>query len=119
MRDWPVGAVYRAVGYLSQSLAELPFDERAGVVPSEARRMRMVRRAICRPCTSWAWIKRGPVGLNGHTKGDANETVACLLANCEICQAAVYPALESVIAFLTIKGISVHDSAGLVLPRCA
>ena len=25
------------------------------------------------------WIKRGPVGLIGHTKGDANETVACLL----------------------------------------
>ena len=25
------------------------------------------------------WIKRGPVGLIGHTKGDANETIACLL----------------------------------------
>lgn len=25
------------------------------------------------------WIKRGPVGLIGHTKGDADETVACLL----------------------------------------
>ncbi|NUP81105.1 MAG: pyridine nucleotide-disulfide oxidoreductase, partial [Nonomuraea sp.] len=25
------------------------------------------------------WIRRGPVGLIGHTKGDANETVANLL----------------------------------------
>ena len=25
------------------------------------------------------WVKRGPIGLIGHTKGDANETVECIL----------------------------------------
>ncbi|NDD25533.1 MAG: hypothetical protein EB103_01425, partial [Actinobacteria bacterium] len=27
------------------------------------------------------WIKRGPVGLIGHTKADAMETIACILAD--------------------------------------
>ena len=27
------------------------------------------------------WVKRGPVGLIGHTKSDATETVASLLAD--------------------------------------
>ena len=29
--DWEVGAIYRAVGYLSDSLPEIPFDSQAGV----------------------------------------------------------------------------------------
>ncbi|WP_433684864.1 hypothetical protein [Nocardia sp. CA-119907] len=51
------------------------------------------------------WIKRGPVGLIGHTEGDAGETVACLLDDREIRPGAVDSAPESVIAFLTAKGI--------------
>src|SRR4051812_940061 len=38
-REWDVQAVYRAVGYLSQNLTNLPFDEQAGVVPNEAGRV--------------------------------------------------------------------------------
>ncbi len=83
-RDWDVQAVYRAVGYLSQNIANLPFDDQAGTVPNEAGRVladdtveghdRFMPRTYVT-----GWIKRGPVGLIGHTKGDANETVANLL----------------------------------------
>lgn len=83
-RDWDVQAVYRAVGYLSQNIAQLPFDEQAGTVPNEAGRVLEDEGAEgpqrFMPHTYvTGWIKRGPVGLIGHTKGDANETVANLL----------------------------------------
>ena len=82
--DWEVQAVYRAVGYLSQNIAKLPFDEQAGTVPNEAGRVLADEAAEgpdrFLPYTYvTGWIKRGPVGLIGHTKGDANETVANLL----------------------------------------
>ncbi|WP_420751682.1 FAD-dependent oxidoreductase [Rhodococcus sp. O3] len=82
--DWEVQAVYRAVGYLSQNIAQLPFDDQAGTVPNEAGRVVADETAEGHdrflPHTYvTGWIKRGPVGLIGHTKGDANETVANLL----------------------------------------
>src|SRR5690625_8035418 len=36
--DWDVQAVYRAVGYFGSPLADLPFDEVAGVMPNVAGR---------------------------------------------------------------------------------
>lgn len=53
------------------------------------------------------WIRRGPIGLIGHTKGDANETVANLLADHAdgrlLTPAA--PAPEAVEAFLAERGV--------------
>lgn len=76
--DWELGAVYRAVGYLSDNLPEIPFDSAAGVIPNEAGRVFDEGAHITGLYTT-GWIKRGPVGLIGHTKGDANETVECLV----------------------------------------
>ncbi|MHC5797982.1 FAD-dependent oxidoreductase [Lacisediminihabitans sp. FW035] len=76
--DHPVQAVYRAVGYLGSALPEVPFDETRGVIPN-------VEGLVLGPDTeglyATGWIKRGPVGLIGHTKSDAAETVAHLLAD--------------------------------------
>lgn len=80
-RDWDMQGVYRAVGYLSDELPKLPFDTVSGTVPHEAGR---VVDGTGSPLTSvyvTGWIKRGPVGLIGHTKGDANETVASFLTD--------------------------------------
>ncbi|MDO3651359.1 pyridine nucleotide-disulfide oxidoreductase, partial [Nocardia mangyaensis] len=38
-RQWDVQAIYRAVGYLSQNVNQLPFDDQAGTVPNEAGRV--------------------------------------------------------------------------------
>ncbi|MFJ8042456.1 FAD-dependent oxidoreductase [Kitasatospora sp. NPDC096147] len=76
--DWDLGAIYRAVGYLSEELPKLPWDAVSGTVPHEAGRVLEAGHHL--PSTYvTGWIKRGPVGLIGHTKGDANETVACLI----------------------------------------
>jgi ferredoxin/flavodoxin---NADP+ reductase len=66
------GIVFRSVGYHGVALPGVPFDERTGTVPNEGGRVE--------PGTYCAgWIKRGPSGIIGTNKKDANETVALLL----------------------------------------
>jgi ferredoxin--NADP+ reductase len=79
--DWPVEAVYRAVGYMSSHLADLPFDHHAGVVPHDAGRVLDMDGVAIEGTYVTGWVKRGPVGLIGHTKSDASETIASLLAD--------------------------------------
>ncbi len=76
--DWDVTAIYRAVGYLSDNLPQIPFDHTAGVIPNEAGRI-FDDGAHLPGLYTTGWVKRGPVGLIGHTKGDANETVDCIV----------------------------------------
>ncbi|MFC3963393.1 FAD-dependent oxidoreductase [Nocardia jiangsuensis] len=109
-RDWEVQAVYRAVGYLSQNVTQLPFDDQAGTVPNEAGRVLIDENADgparYLPGTYvTGWIKRGPVGLIGHTKGDANETVACLLDDSKNFPRAENPDPAAVVEFLEGKGV--------------
>lgn len=98
--DWDVQAVYRAVGYRSTALPALPFDHASGTIPNEAGR---VIGHDSRPVPGvyvTGWIKRGPVGLIGHTKGDANETIACLLSDTAHLPAATHPSEDAVVEFL-------------------
>ncbi|NBE53679.1 FAD-dependent oxidoreductase [Streptomyces boluensis] len=79
--DWDTTAIYRAVGYLSDELPKLPWDIASGTVPDEAGRVIEEGGEHLQSTYVTGWIRRGPVGLIGHTKGDANETVASLLAD--------------------------------------
>ena len=92
LHDWPVQAVYRCVGYRSTELADLPWDSRDHVVPHAAGRVLDLDGAHVPGLYVNGWVKRGPVGLIGHTKGDAIETVGSLLADLE---AGVLPAVAS------------------------
>ncbi|YAL82245.1 FAD-dependent oxidoreductase [Dermacoccaceae bacterium W4C1] len=77
--DTPVQAVYRAVGYLSSELPDIPFDHTAGVVPNDGGRVLDLDGKVVPGVYATGWIKRGPVGLIGHTKSDASETITKLL----------------------------------------
>ena len=81
LRDVPVQAVYRAVGYYGTPVAGAPFDAAAGVVPNVEGRVHDEDGALVPGLYATGWIKRGPVGLIGHTKSDAMETVAHLVAD--------------------------------------
>ncbi len=74
-----IGAVYRAVGYFGSPLPGLPFDEERGVIPNEAGQVVGASGEGLDGLFVTGWIKRGPVGLIGHTKSDAMETTARLL----------------------------------------
>jgi ferredoxin--NADP+ reductase len=66
------GVVFRSVGYHGVALPGLPYDERTGTIPNDAGRVEA--GTYCA-----GWIKRGPTGIIGTNKKDANETVALLL----------------------------------------
>ncbi|MEN8650533.1 FAD-dependent oxidoreductase [Streptomyces sp. 21So2-11] len=106
MRTWDVQSVYRAVGYLSEELPKLPFDFLTGTVPHEGGRV-VEGGEHLKSTYVTGWIKRGPVGLIGHTKGDANETVANLLddhTNSRLGTPAT-PDTDAVVGFLEAKGV--------------
>ncbi|MET8847021.1 FAD-dependent oxidoreductase [Amycolatopsis sp. NPDC004625] len=103
--DWDVQAVYRAVGYLSSHLPELPFDHVAGVVPNQAGRVLDLDENQLPGVYVTGWIKRGPIGLIGHTKGDAAETIASLLADADTLAAPKYASPDAILDFLGARGI--------------
>jgi ferredoxin--NADP+ reductase len=103
--DWDVQAVYRAVGYLSSHLPELPFDHGAGVVPNQAGRVLDLDENQLPGVYVTGWIKRGPVGLIGHTKGDAAETIASLLSDADTLTTPKYASPDAILDFLAARGI--------------
>jgi ferredoxin--NADP+ reductase len=103
--DWPVQAVYRAVGYLGTHLADLPFDHTSGTVPHQAGRVLDLDEQAMRGVYVTGWIKRGPIGLIGHTKGDALETVTSLLTDAPLLTAAAQPEPDAIERFLTERQV--------------
>ncbi|UYM07052.1 FAD-dependent oxidoreductase [Solicola gregarius] len=110
--DWDVQAVYRAVGYLSSPLADVPFDHRAGVVPNDGGRVLDLDGDALPGAYVTGWIKRGPVGLIGHTKSDAAETVAKLLEDATTLAAPEHADPDAVTAHLAGRGVAYTTWAG-------
>ncbi|QWW19894.1 FAD-dependent oxidoreductase [Schaalia sp. 19OD2882] len=84
---WPVQAVYRAVGYASSQIPGVPFDQARHVAPNVEGRVvpeagMEADRAIP-GLYATGWIKRGPVGLIGSTKSDAQQTIAHLVEDAQ------------------------------------
>ncbi|MFJ4907555.1 FAD-dependent oxidoreductase [Streptomyces sp. NPDC093249] len=112
--DWDVRAVYRAVGYLSDELPKLPWDTASGTVPDRGGRVVEETGEHLASTYVTGWIRRGPVGLIGHTKGDANETVANLLddfANGRLLAPAT-PEPDAVVSFLEGRGLTYTTREG-------
>lgn len=76
--DYPVQAVYRAVGYYGTEIDGVPFDASKGTIANEGGRV-VDGGDVVPGFYTTGWIKRGPVGLIGHTKSDAQETIANLV----------------------------------------
>ena len=82
--EWPVGAVYRAVGYRSDAIDGVPFDTGTHTIPDAGGRVldgTGEASAHLSGLYTTGWVRRGPVGLIGNTKGDANETIGNLVAD--------------------------------------
>ena len=103
--DWPVQAVYRAIGYYSDNLPGLPFDLQAGVVPNDGGRVIDIDGSPLPGAYVTGWIKRGPVGLIGHTKSDAAQTVELLLSDVDSLQPPAQPEREAFDAYLDSRGL--------------
>jgi ferredoxin/flavodoxin---NADP+ reductase len=76
----PAGLVFRSIGYRGVPLPGLPFDESRGTIPND-------RGRILDPASgehrrgeyAVGWIKRGPTGIIGTNKKDAQETIDLLI----------------------------------------
>jgi ferredoxin/flavodoxin---NADP+ reductase len=73
------GMVLRSIGYLGTGIDGVPYDAAAGVIPNERGR---VTGDGSKPHPGHyvvGWIKRGPTGVIGTNKKDAQETIETLL----------------------------------------
>ena len=103
--DYPVQAVYRAIGYHGSALDELEYDAKRGVIPNEGGRVLDAEGNPVPGIYATGWIKRGPVGLIGHTKGDALETIGFLLEDRLTLPPAQNPDPQAIIDLLEERGI--------------
>jgi ferredoxin--NADP+ reductase len=103
--EYPVQSVYRAIGYHGSPLEELPYDARRGVIPNDGGRVLDADGKPVPGIYATGWIKRGPVGLIGHTKGDALETIGCLLEDRLTLPPAENPDPQAIIDLLEERGI--------------
>ncbi|AMA01168.1 FAD-dependent oxidoreductase [Corynebacterium glutamicum] len=108
-KTWDVQSVYRAVGYRSDAIEGVPFDEERAVVPNDGGHI--IDPEVGSPITglyATGWIKRGPIGLIGNTKSDAKETTEMLLADhaAGSLPAPAKPELESIIEFLDERKVA-------------
>lgn len=74
------GLLFRAVGYRGTPLPGVPFDEARGVIPSENGRVVGPDGVVPRLYVA-GWVKRGPQGVIGTNRADANETVDAMEAD--------------------------------------
>ncbi|PID98352.1 MAG: pyridine nucleotide-disulfide oxidoreductase, partial [Actinobacteria bacterium] len=111
MTNWPVQAVYRAVGYYSSPLPGLPFDSERGVIPNIEGRVCVSTESEKTLSGVYAtgWVKRGPVGLIGSTKSDAQQTIGHLVEDAQAGRLAATSSdvgHEAMVALLEERGIS-------------
>jgi ferredoxin--NADP+ reductase len=112
VREFPVDAVYRAIGYFGTPLPGVPFDEHRGVIPNRAGRAIDDDDQLVHGVYASGWIKRGPVGLIGATKSDAMETVQGLLNDQAEWWTPADPDPAAIPALLAARGIRYTDVAG-------
>jgi ferredoxin--NADP+ reductase len=93
------------VGYKGSALPGLPFDDERGVVPNDGGRVLDAAGTPLPGLYTTGWIKRGPVGLIGHTKGDALETVGTIIADLDLLAAPAEPDTEAILEVLEGRGI--------------
>ncbi|QIS03390.1 ferredoxin [Nocardia brasiliensis] len=72
--------VLRSIGYRGLAIPGVPFDRHRGVIPNDHGRV-LDHGDVVPGAYVAGWIKRGPHGVIGTNRADAEETVAALFAD--------------------------------------
>jgi ferredoxin--NADP+ reductase len=113
LREVPIQALYRAVGYFGSPLPGVPFDKRHGVIPNrEGQVLSKDSNQRVNGVYATGWIKRGPVGLIGHTKSDAMETIRHLINDQGTWWQPADPSEEAIPELLASRGVAWTDLEG-------
>jgi ferredoxin--NADP+ reductase len=109
--ELPVDRVFRSVGYRSTGLPGVPFDDATCTIPTESSRV--VRDGVAAAGEyAVGWIKRGPTGILGSNRADAEDAVVSLRADQHELIAARTGAVDGVADLLRRRGVRVIDTAG-------
>jgi ferredoxin--NADP+ reductase len=111
-REVPVQAIYRAVGYFGSPVDGIPFDEKRGVIPNREGQVIDDHDQVMPGVYATGWIKRGPVGLIGHTKSDAMETIKHVVRDQANWWTPTHPDEESVVDLLRERGVEFTNLDG-------
>jgi ferredoxin--NADP+ reductase len=103
--EYPVGAVYRAVGYYGSPVNDVPFATETGTIPNEGGRVVDTDGSSIPGLYATGWIKRGPVGLIGHTKSDATETIENLVEDLDALVSATEPSDADILGLLASREV--------------
>jgi len=103
--NYDLQAVYRAIGYWGSELPEVPYNEAKGVIRNEGGRVVDSTGAQVPGLYATGWIKRGPVGLIGHTKSDAMETIENLVADVDNLADPAHTEQDAVLEVLAGRGV--------------
>lgn len=71
--------VLRAIGYRGTPMPDIPFDETAGVIPNDHGRVLGPSGSPIPATYVTGWVKRGPRGVIGSNRRDAQDTVDALV----------------------------------------
>ena len=112
VREIPIQALYRAVGYFGSPLPDVPFDEHRGVIPNHEGQIVDDDNQQLPGMYATGWIKRGPVGLIGHTKSDAMETVQHVMTDQAAWWTPEDPSEQAIPALLASRGVEYTDLDG-------
>jgi len=112
IRTVEIQAIYRAVGYFGSPLDGIPFDDKRGVIPNHEGQVMDDNDEVVPGVYATGWIKRGPVGLIGHTKSDAMETVQHVLTDQANWWAPAHPEESAVDELLAERGVEYTDLEG-------
>lgn len=86
----PCDLVMTSIGYHSDSIAGVPFDDRTGVIDNEKGRVKGMPRVYCA-----GWAKNGAKGIILHSVVDAQETAGTILADMEVGVIPTEPTAQS------------------------
>ena len=112
IRELPIQAIYRAVGYFGSPLDGIPFDDKRGVIPNREGQVIDDAGEQLHGIYATGWIKRGPVGLIGHTKSDAMETVSHVINDQANWWTPAHPEEDAIVALLEERGIEFTNIDG-------
>jgi len=103
--NYPLQAVYRAIGYFGSEIPGVPFDDKYGVIKNDGGRVVDEHGKRVEGLYATGWIKRGPVGLIGHTKSDALETIENLVSDVAGLNDPTEPSTDAVLATFAERGV--------------
>ena len=104
LEEMSCGILFRSVGYRGVPIAEIPFDEKKGVIPNIGGRIVQSHQPIP-GLYAVGWIKRGPNGVIGTNKPDSAETVQNLINDLPQLSSCLNPSSLAVKDLLKKKNI--------------